>query len=242
MLGLQRLGMKSIDQITKDDIVGVLGRIERRGSKGAAERSLAYLSKFFGWCADQGHIDLPPTARIRIIRPNGSRDRVLADTELASVWLAFEAEGGIFGAPVQAAVVDRSAPRRSSWDAMDRDPRGKWNGGGLGDSWHTNQKPSQSSCSTFYGRLRRSECDPQNRATCILDDRHHACFWFRQGEGSNRQVELRKQTNGVSVDTPRFKEDHGDDHERAATGAPLCGRSCGQSCERRCKKGGSRCV
>jgi integrase len=92
------LGMKSIDQISKDDIVGVLVKMEKRGSKGAAERSLAYLRKFFGWSADQGLIDIPPTARVRVIRPNNARDRVLSDKEIATVWLAFEAEGGAFGA------------------------------------------------------------------------------------------------------------------------------------------------
>ena len=91
------LAMKPVDHITKDDIVGVLGKMEKRGSKGAAERSLAYLRKFFGWCADQGVIDLPPTARVRVIRPNKTRDRVLSDKEIASVWPAFEAEGGVFG-------------------------------------------------------------------------------------------------------------------------------------------------
>jgi len=91
------LGMKSVDQITKEDIVGVLGKMEMRGSKGAAERSLAYLGKFFGWCADQGVIDVSPTARVRVIRPNKARDRVLSDKEIGIVWLAFEAEGGLFG-------------------------------------------------------------------------------------------------------------------------------------------------
>jgi integrase len=91
------LGMKLVDQITKDDIVGVLGKMEKRGSKGAAEHSHAYLRKFFGWCADQGLIDVLPTGRVRVIRPNKSRDRVLSDAEIAAAWLAFDAEGGLFG-------------------------------------------------------------------------------------------------------------------------------------------------
>lgn len=68
-----------------------MDRRERR------KRSLSYLRKFFGWCIDQGVIDISPTARVRVLRPNKSRDRVLSDEEIATVWLAFEAEGGVFG-------------------------------------------------------------------------------------------------------------------------------------------------
>jgi integrase len=151
------LGMKSVDQITKDDVVGVLGTMERRGSKGAAERSLAYLRKFFGWCADQGLIDLPPTAKIRVIRPNKARDRVLSDKEIATVWLAFNAEDDFFGSLFKLLLL--TGQRRGEVAGM------RWSeiaeGNGTGMIWEIPRLPFQYSQEAtinasplviFYGR------------------------------------------------------------------------------------------
>ena len=88
---------KSLNQITKLDVIGVLQAILDRGSDGAAQRALAYLGKFFSWCADRDYIDIPPTVRVKLDRAASSRDRVLTEEELSLVWRGFAAEGGVFG-------------------------------------------------------------------------------------------------------------------------------------------------
>jgi Arm DNA-binding domain/Phage integrase central domain len=89
---------KPLNQITTFDVIGVLQAIRDRGSDGAAERALAYLGKFFSWCADRDYIDIPPTVRVKLDRAASSRDRVLTEEELILVWRSFAAEGGLFGA------------------------------------------------------------------------------------------------------------------------------------------------
>ena len=49
----------------KDDVRDVLRMIEQRGSPAAANRTLAYLSKFFSWCVEEDLVAASPTARVR---------------------------------------------------------------------------------------------------------------------------------------------------------------------------------
>ncbi len=88
---------KPVSSITKDDVTTVILGIKDRGSPGAAGRGLAYLSKFFNWCAQHDIIETPPTLRLSAPVKSQSRDRVLTSEELAIIWRAFEAEGGLFG-------------------------------------------------------------------------------------------------------------------------------------------------
>ena len=60
----------------------VLSRIEQRGAPAAANRALAYLSKFFNWCLEQDLITVSPTDRVRPLSSARSRDRVLSEDEL----------------------------------------------------------------------------------------------------------------------------------------------------------------
>ena len=87
---------RPISSIQKRDVLELLERIDARGSKSASALALAYLRKFFNWCADRDLIASSPTARIRRT-PLRSRDRVLSEDELRLVWEAFEAEKGLFG-------------------------------------------------------------------------------------------------------------------------------------------------
>jgi len=83
--------------ITRADVRLVLDRMVQRGSAGAANNLLAYLKKFFNWCAENDLIEMPPTDRIRRPGPKNVGDRTLSETEVIDVWQAFEAEGGTFG-------------------------------------------------------------------------------------------------------------------------------------------------
>lgn len=85
-----------ITSIRKRDVQDLLDAIQKRGAKSASGLALAYLRKFFNWCADRDLIASSPTARIRRV-PLRSRDRILSEDELRLVGEAFEAEKGLFG-------------------------------------------------------------------------------------------------------------------------------------------------
>jgi integrase len=87
-----------ISQIGKRDVLDVIEAIDARGSPGASKRTLVYLRKFFGWCAEREIITIPPTDRIRAPHPEMKRDRVLSGEELRCFLRGLEAERSIFGA------------------------------------------------------------------------------------------------------------------------------------------------
>jgi integrase len=68
-----------------------------RGSGGAANHTLAYLSKFFNWCAEKDMIEAPPTNRIKPPSAKNVGERTLSEVEIVEVWRAFEQEGHFFG-------------------------------------------------------------------------------------------------------------------------------------------------
>ena len=70
---------------------GVLQRCEAAGRRGtAANRSLAYLSKFFNWCVERGLLEHSPAAKVRKLVPERPRERVLGIEEARAVFGAVE--------------------------------------------------------------------------------------------------------------------------------------------------------
>jgi integrase len=88
---------RPITTITRDDAVDLLGRIHERGSPAAANRALAYLSKFFNWCLEQDLVSTSPTSRVRALSASHSRDRVLTVEELRLLWRVIGVVPGVFG-------------------------------------------------------------------------------------------------------------------------------------------------
>ena len=86
-----------VSEITKRDVLDVIEGIDGRGSPGASKRALAYLRKFFNWCAERDIVTMPPTDRIRSPHPEVKRDRVLTEQELCYLLHALNAEQSIFG-------------------------------------------------------------------------------------------------------------------------------------------------
>jgi integrase len=89
---------RPISSITKADVVDLLHRIEARGSPAAANRALAYLSKFFNWCLEQDHLTASPTIRVRALTSTRSRERVLSPEELAWIWKGLDGWTSTFAA------------------------------------------------------------------------------------------------------------------------------------------------
>ncbi|MBJ7533318.1 site-specific integrase [Rhodomicrobium vannielii ATCC 17100] len=89
---------RPVASITRADVRALLDRIVERGSPGAANHMLAYLSKFFNWCAEKDLIEVPPTDRIKAPAPKNVGERVLNESEIVEVWRAFEGESLLFRA------------------------------------------------------------------------------------------------------------------------------------------------
>lgn len=94
---MKRWQGRPVSSVTKSDIRNLLDKMVNRGSAGAANNRLAYLRKFFNWCAEEDIIEHPPTDRIKPPAPKKVGDRVLALEEISLVWKAFDAEGKLFG-------------------------------------------------------------------------------------------------------------------------------------------------
>ena len=82
---------RPITSITKRDVVALLDAIVDRGSPIMANRTLATLRRMFNWAIDRGTIETSPCDRVKAPAPEGSRDRVHTDSELALIWRASSA-------------------------------------------------------------------------------------------------------------------------------------------------------
>jgi integrase len=92
---------KPLAAITRRDVMALLDELEAEGKHGTAKLTLAYLSKFFGWCAERDAISEVPTYRIRLNGTLKPRERALTLDELRLVWEAAGKIGGTRGALVK---------------------------------------------------------------------------------------------------------------------------------------------
>lgn len=108
-------GTKDISDVTRQDIVQMLDRVAKRGPI-MANRTLAYVRKFFNWCMKQDYVADNPCAGIDPPGKTNSRDRVLEDGELVEVWHAAEKIGYPFGDIVKLLIL--TAQRRNEVSGM----------------------------------------------------------------------------------------------------------------------------
>ncbi len=90
-------GKKPIDTITRRDVLDALDRISDRSSPLRANRHLALIRKLFNWCLERGLLETWPAANVKPPGREVSRDRVLSDDEIRSVWTCCNAVGHPFG-------------------------------------------------------------------------------------------------------------------------------------------------
>jgi integrase len=81
---------KRLDAITPKDVNRELNRIVDRGSPYASNRFFSNLRKFFNWAIGEAMIQSSPCVGIKAKTKEVSRDRVLNDDELKTVWEAAE--------------------------------------------------------------------------------------------------------------------------------------------------------
>jgi Arm domain-containing DNA-binding protein/integrase-like protein len=122
------LNDRPIAEITRADVVKVLDSIAAGGAPIAANRAMSAVKKLFAWSLDRGAISVHPLVGLRKPGTERSRDRVLTDEELTSLWHATEQLGFPFGPAFQ--LLALTGQRRGEvvgmrWSQIDMD-RGTW--------------------------------------------------------------------------------------------------------------------
>ena len=115
-----------IQSIGRRHILAALDRVTDRGYAIAANRLLANLRKFFGWCLERGILEASPVAGIKRPAKERSRDRVLDHDELAAVWHACDRMAYPFGSFVQllmATAQRRDEVAHMAWGDVDLERR-----------------------------------------------------------------------------------------------------------------------
>ncbi|MFM9941223.1 MAG: tyrosine-type recombinase/integrase [Hyphomicrobiaceae bacterium] len=102
--------------ITKADVAAALEPVMKRGSHAAARHAFAAVRKMFNWSVEQGAIETSPCAGMKPPAKAGSRDRVLSDDELKTIWTNAITVGYAFGPIVQ--ILMLTAQRRGEVAAM----------------------------------------------------------------------------------------------------------------------------
>ncbi len=80
------LAAMKVAEIDRRTIAAHLAIIERDSGPIARNRMRSSLSTFFGWCISEGLLEPPGPVAGTDKAKEGSRDRVLADDELATIW------------------------------------------------------------------------------------------------------------------------------------------------------------
>jgi integrase len=123
---LDRVGSRSVHSISKRDVIDLVNALVDQGSPVAANKSLKVVKSFFNWCVGRAIVERSPCEGIRAPTVERSRDRVLADSELAEVIQAARQLGGPYGAIVEILALTgqrRDEVARMSWDEIDLDRR-----------------------------------------------------------------------------------------------------------------------
>ena len=87
---------KTLDEITKKDVITILDTL----TPSIADHALRRLNAFLNWCIDRDYITVNPLQRLKIKGARNTRDRVLSEDELRAIWHA-ASQMGTFGAIIQ---------------------------------------------------------------------------------------------------------------------------------------------
>jgi integrase len=119
-------GSRSIHEVTKRNVVEVIAAIEQRGAPIAANKTLKTVKTFLRWCVGRAVLDQSPADGIPLPAKETSRDRVLADDELARVIVAARKINGPYGGIVELLALTaqrREEVARASSDELDIEQR-----------------------------------------------------------------------------------------------------------------------
>ena len=94
-------GQHAFAEIRKADVLSVLDAIVKRGTPSLANHALAAVRKLFNWGIERGHLEFSPCMGIKRPSRPSSRERVLNEEELTTLWHASEELGYQFGTMFQ---------------------------------------------------------------------------------------------------------------------------------------------
>jgi len=119
---LPRWRGRMVHDITRRDVLDALDRVVDDGKPIAANRVLSAVRKFFNWCVERDIIPFSPCAGVKPPTAERSRDRVMSDSELKSIWHAADIVGGPFGVLVNLLVLTgqrRDEVAQMQWAELD---------------------------------------------------------------------------------------------------------------------------
>lgn len=96
-----RWGVREVQTITRRDVIDLVEDVAEASGGVTANRLLAHIHKFMGWCLTRDIIDLNPASGVEKPAHEKSRDRLLSDEEIRLLWAACEKEGQPFGSIFQ---------------------------------------------------------------------------------------------------------------------------------------------
>jgi integrase len=102
---LSRWSDRPARNISRAEVREMLDRLMADGTPVLANRVHSITRKFFGWAAEHEIIPASPVAGLKAPAVEKSRDRVLTDQELRTVWNAAEGADPIYGAMVRLLVL-----------------------------------------------------------------------------------------------------------------------------------------
>ncbi|WP_439541378.1 tyrosine-type recombinase/integrase [Hyphomicrobium sp.] len=88
---------RDVRTISRQDVLGILDAIVARGAPSAAIHAYAAIRKFFTWCVERDLIEASPCLHLKPPAKKQSRERVLSDDEIVTLWKASLAQGYPFG-------------------------------------------------------------------------------------------------------------------------------------------------
>jgi len=88
---------RRVQELTRGDVIDLLDQIVDRGSPIAANRTLAAVRRMLAWCAERGIIASSPCHGVKPPSGEHSRDRVLSDDEIRTIWISAEKMGYPYG-------------------------------------------------------------------------------------------------------------------------------------------------
>jgi integrase len=113
---LPRWPGRSLDDITRSDIINLLDEIAAAGKPISANRTLSAISKFFNWAAPRYDLGILPTLGVEKPTKETARERTLNESEIEAFWKGAEEAGWPFGPFVQMLAI--TAQRRGEVAAM----------------------------------------------------------------------------------------------------------------------------
>ncbi len=94
---LPKWGSRPIEAIARRDVNDLLDDIIDQGKPYSANKVLSHVRRLFNWCVERDILDATPVAKVKAPAKEVSRDRVLSDDEIRTVWRAWDAMGWPFG-------------------------------------------------------------------------------------------------------------------------------------------------